>query len=1026
MRQWAVAQPCGGSPSFPEQTEEGSNGMARALDILHSFAQQLKSGQRRKQRSAQKQRSYRFESLEPRIALAAAGLVPVGAQPIGPLTGKIVYTSGGHGIEYEGGSTNNGWLTDRPDYNEIVEDFGNQDQLTYFADYLLRAGATVVPMRPVGHQLNEVVLDNDSAGVTYSGAWSDSTSGGRWYDEDYGAVADTVRYRSASTSAGSETAVATYTPNIPAEGFYPVYVWASAGTNRTSQLYKVNHTGGQTQIRVDHSMVGNGWVYLGTYHFDGGSSSEAGSVQVSNEGAAGKVVIADAVRFGNGMGDLREGSGGIGTGTVSGYPREDESSYYWLYRGIGLGVTPTSVLGTGNVSAPSNMAQHMNQNTNPFGTSVYIGFHSNGTTGDPATATARGAIGLIDSDAATPHQSDLALFTGRQINQDMQALNGTFEHNWSTRTSHSSSGGFGEIDLGASAEMDATIIEVGFHDNTQDSQLLRDPKVRDQIGRSTYEAVLEYFDAWGGLTSPTTVASAPKIASVVSNASGEVTLTWAAGQSGGVYGAAATGYRIYASVDGYGFDGGTLVAGGGATSATLSGYDPTIPYYFKIVAVNAGGESKSSEVLNVLPSGGPKQVLVVSGFDRFDRTQNARYPFYSPSGNLVDRVWARYNNSFDYVVQVAAAIHAAEPGVHVASASNEAIISGAVSLSDYDAVIWILGEESTANDTFNATEQTKVEQYIASGGHLFTSGAEIGWDLDQQNNGRTFFESTLKGNYVADDAGTYNVTAAAGGIFAGLSFSFDNGSQFYDAEFPDVIAPQAGAAQALAYIGGSGGSAGIQVAGTDGRGSVVMFGFPFETITTAANRAAVMDRVLDYFGVEPIVPTGDFDDDGMVDGADFLAWQRGFGGASPTLTEGDADRNGVVDAADLAVWSSQFGSGAAAVEASVASIAALEAAEESSLAAAPSNELGWLAQRSSVLASAAGPRRATGLSKQVPALQGSAPSLNVVYRSIPTENRHDAKVDAIACDLAERESLDLAFDDQSLGSGDWRVLQVAK
>lgn len=169
---------------------------------------------------------------------------------------------------------------------------------------------------------------------------------------------------------------------------------------------------------------------------------------------------------------------------------------------------------------------------------------------------------LIDSDAATPHQSDLALFTGRQINQDMQALNGTFEHNWSTRTSHSSSGGFGEIDLGLSAEMDATIIEVGFHDNTQDSQLLRNPKVRDQIGPSTYEAVLEYFDAWGGLTSPTTVASAPKITSNgMSNANGQVTLTWSAGLSGGVHGAAATGYRIYASVDGYGFDGGTLVAG---------------------------------------------------------------------------------------------------------------------------------------------------------------------------------------------------------------------------------------------------------------------------------------------------------------------------------------------------------------------------------------------------------------------------------------------------------------------------------
>lgn len=216
----------------------------------------------------------------------------------------------------------------------------------------------------------------------------------------------------------------------------------------------------------------------------------------------------------------------------------------------------------------------------------------------------------------------------------------------------------------------------------------------------------------------------------------------------------------------------------------MTGYDPTIPYFFKIVAVNAGGESKSSEVLNVLPSGGPKQVLVVSGFDRFDRTQNARYPYYSPAGNLTDRVWARSNDG-DYVVQVAEAIHASSSGVHVASASNEAIITGAVSLADYDAVIWILGEESTAHDTFNATEQTLVEQYIAGGGrHLFTSGSEIAWDLDQSNNGRTFFETSLQGNYVGDDAGTYNVAATAGGIFAGLTFSFDNGAASATSTFP--------------------------------------------------------------------------------------------------------------------------------------------------------------------------------------------------------------------------------------------------
>jgi hypothetical protein len=211
---------------------------------------------------------------------------------------------------------------------------------------------------------------------------------------------------------------------------------------------------------------------------------------------------------------------------------------------------------------------------------------------------------------------------------------------------------------------------------------------------------------------------------------------------------------------------------------------------------------------------------------------------------------------------VQTAIQAAQPGTHVASTSNEAVISGAVNLSDYDTVVWILGEESTADDTFNATEQTKVEQFIAAGGNLFVTGSEIAWDLDSQNNGRSFYENTLKGNYVADDANTYTVAAAAGGIFAGLpNMTFSNGSTFssldgqvYNVDFPDVISAQAGAQLALNYSGGTGGGAAIQVQGTGGRGSIVMFGFPFETITSAANRAAVMGRVLNLFAVEPPTP----------------------------------------------------------------------------------------------------------------------------------------------------------------------------
>jgi hypothetical protein len=49
---------------------------------------------------------------------------------------------------------------------------------------------------------------------------------------------------------------------------------------------------------------------------------------------------------------------------------------------------------------------------------------------------------------------------------------------------------------------------------------------------------------------------------------------------------------------------------------------------------------------------------------------------------------------------------------------------------------------------------------------------------------------------------------------------------------------------------------------------------------------------------------GDFTEDGQVDGADFLAWQRGQGMlANASKLDGDADGDGAVNGADLAVWS---------------------------------------------------------------------------------------------------------------------------
>jgi hypothetical protein len=74
---------------------------------------------------------------------------------------------------------------------------------------------------------------------------------------------------------------------------------------------------------------------------------------------------------------------------------------------------------------------------------------------------------------------------------------------------------------------------------------------------------------------------------------------------------------------------------------------------------------------------------------------------------------------------------------------------------------------------------------------------------------------------------------------------------------------------------------------------------------------ALGSSFLDVLGVNSIAGNtphaGDFDSDGDVDGADFVAWQTNFpkpDGA--TLAQGDADGDGDVDGADFVVWQTNF------------------------------------------------------------------------------------------------------------------------
>ena len=75
------------------------------------------------------------------------------------------------------------------------------------------------------------------------------------------------------------------------------------------------------------------------------------------------------------------------------------------------------------------------------------------------------------------------------------------------------------------------------------------------------------------------------------------------------------------------------------------------------------------------------------------------------------------------------------------------------------------------------------------------------------------------------------------------------------------------------------------------------------------------------FEPAPVVVSADFNGDTIVDGSDFLAWQRGFGIGTPSA-QGDADGDHDVDHDDLAVWKSQFGQTITSTPSAVMSVSA--------------------------------------------------------------------------------------------------------
>lgn len=637
-------------------------------------------------------------------------------QPTGSLSGKIMYCSAGHGWTNDDTSTTL-WYTQRPETWGVVEDFGNLDQMNLFADLCFRAGATVVPMRPLGFQTIERVIDNDSPQASFQGEWRDSKSA-----VSFGFEGANVPYRLAIASR-HETAIARFRPHLPKADYYPIYCWARDGADRVNQAYRIVHNGGTAVVHVNHRRVGKGWVYLGEYYLAEGLDCY---VDVTNEvsdpaDADGHhVVIADAIRFGNGLGDVNRGGG------VSGRPREEEANRYWTERSLPVDGPAIWHAYNGpdqktNVGSAPRLAAWMNRESEgTFFDRLFLSFHSNAAGG-------RGAVGLFNEhETMRPdHQVEWARMLANSINEEMTSHGLKLPVPWQVRSRITDSHiDFGEIRRDAiHNEMCASLLEVAFHDNQLDAELLKDPTVRLAMARSALRASLRYYDQFASATTPRQLPpETPTILSVRSEtAANSAVVQWAPPAD---VESPPTSYRVEHSFDGHAFDSGTVLTG--RTQARFDNLT-TGTHYFRVKSVNAGGESRPTISLGTARFHAKTEALLLCEFGPASMdeplSQTAAANLGSPlrPGGEFVRIVTRLLDRREQVPAWGNALAACSVGFDSVAAA--ALAQGDPGYSSYDALICAFGNYGESTSPLTQGQIDEIDDFHTSGGAILLSGS---------------------------------------------------------------------------------------------------------------------------------------------------------------------------------------------------------------------------------------------------------------------------------------------------------------
>ncbi len=785
------------------------------------------------------------------------------SKPQGFLAGKTIYLSPGHGWTYDPGDGR--FECQRPNSYGLVEDFSNAEAVIQFLiPYLWNASALVVPVREVDMNDRRVVLD-DGDGSDFPGdglveelgdptLFADSTLSG--YGRLGSALLNGVNPFEAGgnrlmESADTETASVRYTFHVPEPGFYNVYVSYSSWTARASDAhYIVIHPGGEAHFRVDQRHHGGTWVLLGKFWFAAGEDPTRGAVVVANDSAdAGSNVSVDAVRIGGGLGIIDRGGG------TSGWPRYTENSrYHAQYSGA-----PTSVYDTSgddrsdDVGTRSRFAAWVNEAGED---SAYFSWHTNagGGTGTSIYIYWPNAHGYCDGTEATTGSADLADLILAEVGGGLRTV---WDPGWTDRGRRCA--WFGELNPGNNGEMPSALIEAAFHDLPEDVADLKEPQFRRLAARAVYQGIVRYFAQRDGIT-PVFVPEPPTAPAALNVGLDRVEISWRPPAADAAGGAQVDSYRLYQGPNGLAFDEGVDV--GDASAVILEDLEPGEIRFFRVTAVNAGGESLPSSVVGVMASpSGRAPLLIVDGFDRNDGSMLWAQDTGSYLGT-VDRMVLR--RMHDAATVRRHGVEAGAYGVQFDSVHHTA--ASRLTLEAYDVVDYVAGRGVLADRSVSSALRARLETYQAAGGNLLVSGSHVGTHLSAGDAADTQFLASVLHTDGASVGTGYDVSPAAGELLDGVGdFALHDGDDDgYDVGPTDSLtAASTGLGLADHTAGGT-----TAVRSAQGPpGASVLLSFPLEGVAEPDQREEIMARILAFFEVEPEqAPDAGVAEDGGVSG----------------------------------------------------------------------------------------------------------------------------------------------------------------